>query len=728
MPDTNETMLEKTFSDLAYTTLRDRASPLLDYLIGFQMLKQEEEGRRAVGIFGFEIDGKVYYGPVFFLNGEVRGLDSLYSVDGDLFVPLVESWINAIINKRQLEVGKVDTRSGNERGVRVPSYVRLKTLPSSHGTVNLKLAADHMLAARDYDDVIDVPEALRQAGAVTLFKEAMAKHPRLREAVEQFYDMMDFTQPQAQEKKAAETRPVTLINSVTAEGVDALTDEQRKTIMEGGVAVIDKRPEVNKSVLYATEARRVLENPTEGGLYDVLWADGSVEPAFVMPTTDALPTFFVMRLSDGKHCEIDGRQIYTLRQYSKAEYAKQLDEAGKVPSDVTPGDVAVFASYDGVCSEGFCIRQKDSGLNGTVVLTPQDVYYCKSNGLFRSSPIGYSEAPSRNRWRRPNPNDRVESIIVGGFGSKEPIYTGNKLVVNDKGFRAIIVNRAKFLSKETYVQEEYTENKPDVQLAETDFGDYDTVIRQLQKSAQEVVTWRTDNQINIRDQRGTAVLNKTAAIAHLIFNHGLSESDARLVVDGVRNDTQTYYVKYASSFEGFQQFPPDDIDQTYGNEMTAYMPGQVPISVQSVQTPRDNREFYMYQSPFAGGGHEGNGINNPLSEVMQAASTGQKEVFDASVLGSLLKSHAPVELVDRFMPTIVTGMDRLGRILFLLMWHYDEFEERYGENDLSELLDNLKSTFNNLGEVVMFLKKRTLAGDPDAYGVGVGESNIAGDV
>jgi len=730
MPATNETMLEKTFSDLAYTTLRDRASALVDYLIGFQMLKQEEEGKRAVGIFGFEIDEKVYYAPVFFLSGEIRGLDSLYAVDSDLFVPLIESWINSIINKRQLEVGETDTRSQNERGVRVPSYIRLKTLPSSHGAINIKLGSAKMFEQREYDGVIDLPEALRQAGAVSMFKEAVLKFPKLREAVEQYYDMLDFTHPQPQQKQAAETRPVTIITSATDEKVSDLSDDQRKSIMEGGAAVIDKRPEVEKSVLYATEARRALENPTEGGLYDVLWGDGTVEPALVLWLTDQLPTCFVLRISDGMHCSISPHEVFTLRQYSKSEYAKKLDEIGKTPSEVRPGDVAVFASYSGVCSAGFCIRQKDSGINDTVVLSPNDKYWSGvRQAMFSSAPVGYGQAPDRVRWNRPDPNDRVTSIIVGGYGSKEPIYTENKLVVNDKGFRAIIVNHASFKSEKNWVDEGYADKTPDIILSEGDFGTYDTVIRQLQKSAQCLVTWKTDNQINVRDQRGTHVLNKTAALKHLMVNHGLGESDARLVVDGTRGDQQEYYVKYASSFEGFPMFPPDDIDQTYGNEMTSMFPGQIPVSVRMPQTPADNREFYMYNSPFAGGGHEGNGVGqSPLNSVVQAAQTGQKDVFDASVMGSLLKSHAPTELVDRFLPTIITGMDRLGRILFLLMWHYKDFEERYGENDLSELIDNLKSTFNDIGEVVMFLKKRSLAGDPDSYGIGTGANTIEGEV
>lgn len=733
MPETNETVLEQTFADLAYTSLRDKASALLDYLIGFQMLENEEDGKRAVGIFGFEIDGKVYYAPVFFLGGEVRGLESLYSEDSDLFMPLSESWINSIINKRQVEVGDTDTRDRSQRGVHVPSYVRLKTLPSSHGAVNLKLGAAKMSVPREYDGVIDLPEALKTAGAVKMFKEALFQHPRLREAYEQFYNILDLTEGEKQTKVAQEEKPVVLVNSVTAEGVSDLTDAQREQIMAGGVAVVDKRPEVAKSIVYSTQSRRALENPTDGGLYDVLWGDGTVSPAFVLDTARQMPSVFVLRLEDGKHCTIDPLKVFVLRQYPAAEYADQLEKIGKKPTEVKAGDVAFFASFSGETTDGFCIRDKQQGLGEIVALTPQDRYYSDATGgCFSSAPVGYGESPRRRPWGRVNPNDRVTRILVGGYGSKEPIYTENKVVVNDKGFRAIVVNRAKFETKDHYVEEKYEDKKPDILLSEGDFGDDNTVCRALEKTSQSVKFWKTGNQINIQDQHGTHTFNKTAALKHMLIGHGMGEQDARLIVDGARSDADVVQVKYAEGFEGLPPFPTDEIDTTYGNELNALFPGQIPINLRIPKTPEDNREFYMYQSPFGGGGHEGNGVGgsggipepSPLDQAQQAAQTGQKEVFDASIMGSLLKSHAPTELVDRFLPTIITGMDRLGRIMFLVMWHFDEFEQRYGENDIAEMIDNLKSSFEGIGDLIMFLKKRSLSGDPDSYGVGVGETEI----
>ena len=210
--------------------------------------------------------------------------------------------------------------------------------------------------------------------------------------------------------------------------------------------------------------------------------------------------------------------------------------------------------------------------------------------------------------------------------------------------------------------------------------------------------------------------------AGLEDNLVLSFEDADMLIKDVRRDVQTYYVKHAADF---LSFPDDHQDESFGNEMSQYHNSQIPIQQYNPRTPEDNREFYTYQSPFGGGGHEGNGVQpSPMAGVEEAAKSGQKEVFDASVMASLLKSHAPTDMVDRFLPTVISGMDRLGRILFLLMWHYKEFEERYGDNDMTELLDNMKSSFEDLGELIVFLKKRSMAGDPDHYGVGTGETAI----
>jgi hypothetical protein len=111
------------------------------------------------------------------------------------------------------------------------------------------------------------------------------------------------------------------------------------------------------------------------------------------------------------------------------------------------------------------------------------------------------------------------------------------------------------------------------------------------------------------------------------------------------------------------------------------------------------------------------GVGSPDRKAMEtargAAESGQKEVFDTAMLGSLLKSVRDDSMVDKYMGDLMKGMDRLARILFMLYWHMEEFEERYGKQDLPELEDGLRNAFESMGDIVLFLKQKTIEPYPD---------------
>ena len=62
--------------------------------------------------------------------------------------------------------------------------------------------------------------------------------------------------------------------------------------------------------------------------------------------------------------------------------------------------------------------------------------------------------------------------------------------------------------------------------------------------------------------------------------------------------------------------------------------------------------------------------------------------------------------VIEYVPSFVSTLDKLGRMLFLIMWDTDKFEKMYGRDQLPELMDLVKNVFNNLGDLVIFLKRR----------------------
>jgi len=89
------------------------------------------------------------------------------------------------------------------------------------------------------------------------------------------------------------------------------------------------------------------------------------------------------------------------------------------------------------------------------------------------------------------------------------------------------------------------------------------------------------------------------------------------------------------------------------------------------------------------------------------AQSGQKEIFDTHMISTLAKYVSVSDKVTEYLPSMIEAMDRLGRILFLLHWETDKFKEMYGRSDLPELVELVTSVFKNIGDLVIFLKRRS---------------------
>ncbi len=711
MPSASETALEQTFADLANSRLRDLSPALLDYLVGFQLVKNNDDGSKAVGIFGFEIGDAWHYCPVFFFNGEIKGLDSIYSVDSDLFVPLNEDWVNAIINRRPNQVGEVNNQSREERGSRIPNYNRMRQLPGGTGgpSVMNKLScqkiANDMQVVRE-DGIPTLPETLAEMGPEVTrgFIADIHKYPKLAQAVGLYYDIIDFGE--ATKLAAEKEDDITIISNVAQAGAEKLTDKQKETLVSEGVAVVDKRPEMKKSIVYKTVMKNTLQNPTSGGMYDVLMADGSIEKLLVLRLLSG-NNYLVYDPESGKHAMIDGTLIHTLRVYEMAEFREDLKKESVEPSSVRAKDSVVFVNQNGDTTLGFRIEEANSGADDIKLLKVHSAYHL-SGDTYGGWTIIDRMASCPAPWRYDKPSQRVIEILVTDAGSGAIRYLKDKLVVNNQRFRAIVLSKG----------DEYDYEK---RFHAEDFGDYNTIQKALEKVASPVKVWSDGHEISVKDVKGTKTAGYASTLGYLMREHGCSADDAQAMIKEASRVPTLYRVKYAAAPMTF----PDVDDTQSGNEMTQFHDSQSPRSNYETQQSPDNREFYGYQSPFAGGQGERDDGQSTQDKVQRASQTGQKEVFDASVLSSLVKSHNPTEMVERFLPAIVAGMDRLGRLGFMLNWHYEDFQDRYGKDDLMEFQDDLKSTFESLGDLVIFCKRKTLAGDPDSYGLGLNSTMVS---
>ena len=111
-----------------------------------------------------------------------------------------------------------------------------------------------------------------------------------------------------------------------------------------------------------------------------------------------------------------------------------------------------------------------------------------------------------------------------------------------------------------------------------------------------------------------------------------------------------------------------------------------------------------------------------MQVAQQAGASGQKEVFDTSMISGMLKSVRQDSLVERHLGSLVEALDALGRLLMNFYWHQEEFEDRYGKSDLPELEDSLRNAFESLGDITLFLKEKTIESPFDSGDVDLEET------
>ena len=179
--------------------------------------------------------------------------------------------------------------------------------------------------------------------------------------------------------------------------------------------------------------------------------------------------------------------------------------------------------------------------------------------------------------------------------------------------------------------------------------------------------------------------------------------------EAFRKESAIYRVKYADPYltnqgEYAPPFPPaeygyDSYPNGGGVQTSEPQSDHVEVpGLESANTDQNQYDPWRHQQPDP----------NAMQSAQQAGQSGQKEVFDTHMIGGMLKAVREDSLVDRYLGDLLKALDRLGRVLFMFYWHNEEFSDRYGKQDMPELEDSLRNTFESLGDVTLFLKQKTV--------------------
>lgn len=735
-----ESNFESSLATIAYTYIADKAPGLVDYMVGFQLVDRNNDNTKSIGIFGFKIAKQWLYVPVFFLNGDVKGHELLYLKNQDMFVPLKENWINYLVQKKPSVLGSGTDETLSELGVRSPNYESVAFPPFAGKTAGdryrpqidewlqpiLPKVAEWITQSPKsrypgLDERLNLTSFLKDLGlpGIKLALDVADRAPELKSAVMSsvlaLRDSLEAIRSKVaslpeskiltnREKKAAASSNLDIRVSGHCNTED-LTNKQKEQLLKQGYLVIDKRAEEDISVAYTKNLRVVVNNPEETGKFPVLTGDGEFEDMIIIlhPYTGRGRARFatVIRTGDSSnYLNAHSSRIFVKQEYKTVSNLKVFSEWYDDLSAVDKNKLEENTLYVAVSKSGsgtapFVVNKKNA--DGDYDVTWRD---------YTASGMG-GDAHTSGSFDRSYDGD-----FCCGPGS-----SGYTLVFNTRRGTSF-----KQLGNTLYVPEE----SKVIRICSV--GDcYDRrpirpgsvadLERSLEVKTASVKVWMDSSEVVINHQR----FPKLAGFFHLIRDHGFRESDASFMMKEAerKGGAAKFLVKYAATSSAGMgpgsevefEDPEYAMDPLSDRAMAVYPQ----TSYQQLSGLSSSNTDLTQYDPMQ--------VDEPtMQAAQQAYQTGQKELLDTSMISSMLKAVREDSIVDKYLGDLMRALDRLGRILFLLYWHGDDFEDRYGKHDMPELEDTTRNAFEVLGDLVLFLRQKTV--DPVLGGADISEPNI----
>lgn len=492
-----------------------------------------------------------------------------------------------------------------------------------------------------------------------------------------------------------------------------LTDAEREAFARKGFLIRDYRP-LEKAAVLVREPTEFTTVPCTGR-HRVLWLDGSLrdciiakldpcssyEDGFTSPTKRLLQNLVVVDLGSKRFIVVSpSREVVT--QQRKTTHPSVLDEPesqlsglpSETPDTIEKGGVYLFLWRNGNQWHALSPVEvvEKSSQNGSTVIKADPHSWPKLTIAFggKTSTVQFSVRRGGDSVSVVFPAGKRDHLIV-------------KLSDPDDCPQCHQHRGFCYCAKGEKLRGDASE-----------LATLSTVLNAFVHGTRQIKVARFGSGDEVLVSGMSSPLRLGTAVVYLVDRFGLREKDAEeLVQRAYKQGSASLRIKRADRGSLVDQGTygpqlwPDDVqsEEQFGFEHN--IQGRTPVEITSSVPGRNATETF---DPFR---HDPR-YPPPLPAeaqmlARQAVQLGQKDIFDAGVLTSLLRTRTEGGLVDQYLGDLIKAVDRLGRILFKLYWHIDKFEERYGKQELPELEDSLLYSFEALGDLTLFLMKRTVA-------------------
>ena len=719
---------EQAFFQLAYDKLQGKLSNLVPFLIGFQLVKKSDNDTKAVGVFGFKSNnGQILFVPAFFINGKIKELEILYSRNNNQFYPLNEDFaelflkddvtgLGSVSKQRKEEINR-DITNPSMRNVIWPprtgriSYAEAKDLEEKNSDAFEK-SAEELLSKKSYETGPELIDFVKNSDnqVKEAFWTLMSKNAAFTDAVRSFYsdeaiaDSLKVA-PIVKEAKAKKLKVVDF--NETAKFKD-LTEHSKKEVATKGFAIVDNRQEQEVSELGIFKFNETFTNPTQTGFYPYITELGTIRYGLIITNTEHLiagyshPKALVIDLEaarKGQTYDCDTKDVFIKDQITIKDLSSAISILEE-PAEAMPGyDDYILINENLKATEPFRIVEN----------------YKDGSGIRRIKvePTWYNEGKARVNGEQPRDNCKCsgEAVLILTKKPGDRLEHRNKAIYVPKGFKLLKLH----IGSSYYPSVDYALPRDERDKKEQEIKDERNRIkagkpgslsclagflRENNTFPLSVHTNGSDYFLNIAGAK-VKFSNPIEAKIAMVTEVGLREKDAEFALSElIPNKKKSGYVKIAVTGEHTLQLQDEQPESNEFGQPTYY---GIPWIDQ-----HDASDGYTGDPTKQGLGVKPDepAINQTVNQAVQLAQDGQKEVFDTQSIAALSKYTDSSSKVLEYVPSFVSTLDKLGRMLFLAYWDTQTFEEMYGKDELPELIELLKNVFNNLGDLVIFLKRK----------------------
>ena len=709
--------IEKAFLDSAYQSVQAKAAPIMKapYRVGFEIVHHNDDNTRLVGIFVFRVNKDLYFAPVFFINGNIKGTDLFYRHSTKSFVPLNERWLEYLISRSETSEGHgvpISERTNTRRQLNLTSIVAPPTTMSSnykYASIEVPDAAQvTRLAHQAWDEIKQA--AIPALPAESLLRRFIVQdggfHAIRKIASTCQYDR-DFAEalltssrpenymPDISPEKQAAPAPVLQLHCNVLHN-PACKSASADDLLKGYVFE-DKRATEDVNAVIHDIGERSLESVTQPGVHRVLVADGSSREmicgyhrkmferrtivmnsdasAYPVQTSGYVMPFTLIDTGDRKSIDLDILpSAKTWRVLGV--FVKQLDaELGSAKPE-----------------SGKLYRVLDTKTNS--VSEPVYVKSVKPDELGLVEVEFYGEYCSMPKHVRLNPDydkSEPESKILG----KHCVWV-EVAELKDGGPGICHCADANIALGDAHAIDKFIFSNGFAKAAVQKQG-LDFVVR--------LHAERSNDPGYVLPELGT----KAALMAHC----ALVEADADHILKQAREKGRSIFLyepaeRLAAKSAHNLRFPqfPEFYDQMNSDFNVLEQPQPTHQMVMADKdVPYVEKHRIGDKATFAAGDNLDTQSPMQLYELSQQRGVGS--LFEHGVVGSLVHTFDSAALIETYSPDLLAGLDRIGRILFLFYWKPEDFAQAFGSDDQSQLENKLVSNFKSFGDLVIELLQKT---------------------